>query len=281
MVPAWTLDTVADLAVCEGRLTLVSGQPLGSGSGTTIYFTPYNGNLIGFQQGQIISFSEKSIAVPTTGLYDVFAYNNSGTLTLELSNSWSVTGNLTGSDGSRTDALTLTNGVYYKSADSTRRYLGTFYSVSGTAYDNNQFRLLWNQYNQVPKRLTVNDPVANYTFTTVGVTVRPINNNTNNSIQVVSGNPPSTQLSMGFGVYGSVVTNSFYQLFFGYDSTTGMSKDYNFQLQNLGATLAEFSGFPNIGLHTYYLNEWLNVGAGGTIIISCAGNMGMGGIFYC
>src|SRR5688572_25804764 len=77
-----------------GRLTLTSNTPVLTGSvtgATTIYKTPYKGDRTALYTGSgwlPISFSEISVAVPSTiyRLFDVFEYNNSGTLTLETVN---------------------------------------------------------------------------------------------------------------------------------------------------------------------------------------------------
>jgi len=81
--------------VCEGRLTLTAGQPVGTAditAATSVYYTPHVGNRIALYDGsawQSISFPETSIAVPATThtIYDVFAYLSSGSLALELT-SW-------------------------------------------------------------------------------------------------------------------------------------------------------------------------------------------------
>lgn len=75
----------------EGRLTLTSGTPITGADvtgATTVYFTPFRGNLISLYDGTkwvTIAFAEKSVAVPssTNTLYDVFGYLSSGDLALE------------------------------------------------------------------------------------------------------------------------------------------------------------------------------------------------------
>lgn len=90
-----------------------------------MYYTPYQGDRIALFNGtnwSVNRFTQLSFTLSglTSGKnYDVFVYNNAGTITLELSAAWST-------DTSRTDALTTQNGVYVKSSATTRRYLGTF-----------------------------------------------------------------------------------------------------------------------------------------------------------
>lgn len=77
---------------CQGRLTPTSGTPVLSADVTaagTVYWTPYNGNQIGLYNGttwDVLAYAETSLSL--TGLvqntmYDIFAYNNAGTLALE------------------------------------------------------------------------------------------------------------------------------------------------------------------------------------------------------
>ena len=292
IAPVFDEDTVADFAVCYGRLTLTSGNPMAyNTTGTTVYWTPYNGSTIGLFDGvstwSNIKFVETSIAVPgSTGLYDVFAYNNSGTLALELSNSWSTTGNLSGADGSRTDALVLQDGIYVKSSAKTRRYLGTFYSLSGTSKDNYQFRWLWNLYNKIIKKPSVQETQASWAYTGGG-TWRPSNNNANglSYMQTVVGISGS-QIYLTMGQYIDSLASTAYALTgFGYDSSTVPSYDFNFQVgagasQPSSGTVTSFSNVPNIGLHSYYTME-VTVGGSATFHANSGTYQGVSGEFPC
>lgn len=105
-------------------------------SNTTIYFTPYSGALISLYNGATwdeLDSAEVSLALGTLTAdknYDVFAYNNSGTLTLELSAAWA-------SDSARTDAIVRQNGVWVKSGAATRRLVGTIRTDSTTTTTDN------------------------------------------------------------------------------------------------------------------------------------------------
>ena len=153
--------TYSNPALAQGRLTFTSGSPIMTStvsSAGTIYYTPYNGNLISLYNGtswKTMSFSEISLSLTLTSgkNYDVFAYDNSGTVTLELSSAWT-------NDTTRTDALTLQDGVYVKSGATTRKYLGTLrasgtnvscFIYGGIATGGTEAKLyLYNQYNQLP-----------------------------------------------------------------------------------------------------------------------------------
>jgi hypothetical protein len=136
----------------NGRLTLESGVPVSSTDQTAknaVYFTPYNGNILSLYNGtswNAYTFSE--ITLTTAGCvananYDVFAYVSGSSVALEFSAAWT-------NDTTRSHALTLLNGVYVKSSDTTRRYIGTVRSnASAQLTDSLANRLVWNFNNKV------------------------------------------------------------------------------------------------------------------------------------
>lgn len=83
------MDTLVTISptTCEGRLTVESGVavPIADQSArTTLYFTPYKGNVIDLYPGSYWvrrTFSERSLSLSglTASLpYDIFAYDSSG-----------------------------------------------------------------------------------------------------------------------------------------------------------------------------------------------------------
>jgi hypothetical protein len=153
----------------NGRLTLESGEPVSTTNQiakTTLYFTPYKGNQIALYDGTawgIHSFSELSLSLSgytADTNYDIFIYDNSGTLTLE-SAAW--TNNTT-----RATALVLQDGVYVKSGATTRRYIGTIRTTNtaGQCEDSQPKRFVWNYYNKVSRRLDDEVAYSNWTYTT-------------------------------------------------------------------------------------------------------------------
>lgn len=116
-----------------GRLTLLSGtsRPTTDQIGkTSVLYTPDIHDLIGIYNGtswDILTFSETALALGTvtSGLpYDVFAYNNSGSLGLEML-AWT-------SLSARATALVKQDGVWCKTGALTRRWVGTFVTTSTT-----------------------------------------------------------------------------------------------------------------------------------------------------
>lgn len=136
----------------NGRLTLESGVPVSSTDQTAktiIYYTPYNGNILSLYNGtswNAYSFAE--ISITTSGLsananYDIFAYVSGSAVTLEYSSAWT-------NDTTRANALSLLNGVYVKSSDNTRRYLGSIRSNASAQFtDSLANRLVWNFNNRI------------------------------------------------------------------------------------------------------------------------------------
>jgi hypothetical protein len=141
------------------RLSGVSATPVMTADSTalgTIYLTQYKGNAIALYDGtnwQLVSpTSEPSLAVTgrTTDLpFDVFAYLNAGTVSLEFLNWTSATVRATG--------VSRVNGVWTKTGDTTRRLVGSCRARSATAFhwvtkgDDLPCKLdLWNTDNRVP-----------------------------------------------------------------------------------------------------------------------------------
>ena len=175
-----------DPGICHGRLTVVSGKPFPTTDRTsqgTLYFTPYIGNRISIYDGSnwisyALSEISLSLTVTSGNNYDVFIYDNSGTLTLELS-AWT-------DDTHRATAIVLQDGVYVKNGATTRRYLGTI-RASGTNIieDSAQKRFLWNMYNRVPRKLHSHDTSVSWTY--ASTTWRQANASNVNQVEVVIG----------------------------------------------------------------------------------------------
>ena len=176
--------TSALVNTIDGRLTLETGVAASTTdqtSKTTLYFTPYKGNQIALYDGSnwgIHTLTERSLSLSgyTAGKnFDIFIYDNGGTLTLE-SVVWT-------NDSTRATALTTQDGVYVKNGATTRRYLGTIRTTSSTGQceDSEDRRFVWNYYNQTRRRMasklgsatsthsyTTNAWRAYYNSTTVG-----------------------------------------------------------------------------------------------------------------
>ena len=234
-VTLWTLDNVypsnyvaASMfqpgvdGFVQGRLTLTSGTPVtvtDVTAATSIYFTPFKGTTIALYTGAtwaLTTFAETTLSL--SGLaantnYDIWGRLSSNVLALDTT-AWT-------SDTARATALTTQNGVYVKSGDATRRYLGTFRTTAtiGQTEDSGTKRYLWNYYNRVPRNLRAADGTNTWAYTTA--TWRQANGTAANQVDIVvgvaevllnlavQGGASNTNAGVGFSVgIGEDVTNS-------------------------------------------------------------------------
>jgi hypothetical protein len=245
--------------ICEGRLTLTSGTAVTTGDvtgATTVYFTPYNGNRIALYDGTnwlTYSFTERSLALGTLATltpYDVYIYNNSGTLTLEF---------LAWTNGTtRATALVLQDGVYVKTGATTRRYLGTFYTTgTTTTEDSAAKRYLWNNYNRVVRGMKAAlETTDSWTYTTA--TWRQANANTANQLNLFVGLVEDAVGSSLVAYAGNTIATINLRNGIGLNSTTAFSGLMGFMptvaVGQQAPRYASFTGLPTLGIN--YL-AWL------------------------
>jgi hypothetical protein len=120
-----------------GRLTLVTATPVMTSDQTakgTIYYTPYQTNVVPIYNGTssvMTAFSEISVTLDSTNavsgsIYDLFVYNDSGTIRLGYGPAWTNT-------TTRSAAISMTNGIWANTSTITLRYDSTHTtSVSGS-----------------------------------------------------------------------------------------------------------------------------------------------------
>ncbi len=194
-----------NVATQNFRLTTESGVPVSPSDRTaqsTLYFTPANGNRISLYNGSawvILSSAQVSLALSglTSGKnYDVFAYSNSGTLTLELSAAWA-------DNNTPTDAITTQDGIPVKSGATTRRWVGTMRTTGTTTIEDSQTnRFLWNLNNQVRRNFGI---ASQETHDYNTGTNRPFNNSATQTLSTfVTGQAQSVLLGFA-GKCGTVL----------------------------------------------------------------------------
>jgi hypothetical protein len=246
--------------VAQGRLTLESGVPVSitdQTAKTSIYFTQFGGNCISLYDGSIWGcreFSELTLPLGTlTGdkNYDVFAYDNAGTPTLELGAAWTT-------DIARADALVLQDGIYVKTGAATRRYLGTFRTTSATTTEDSLVkRLVWNYYNRVTRSLFRADSTS-HTYAVPDA--RLWNNNPANRLAFVFGvaeNAFGAMAAGGMTGLGAVIAIAL-------DGLTVFRNAYTFAVDATGSTPVAGAAVavvdPQLGYHVLNLLE--SAGAG-------------------
>jgi len=208
------------ITTCNGRLTLTSGTPVTTSdvtAATTLYYTPYKGDNIALYNGEEWLFYEfEELSLSLSGYtadtnYDIWMYDNSGVLTLD-STAWSDA-------TTRATALATQNGVYTKTGDILRRYLGTIRTTSttGQCEDSQTKRYCWNYYNQFMKVLHKNTGWSSaHAYGTA--TVRYWNNDTSMKMEYVCG---ETRGYSSIEVVGSQRSSAV--IGYGYDTSTNFS----------------------------------------------------------
>lgn len=172
-----------------GRLTLESGVAVSTSdqtAKTALYYTPFTHDRVRvLSAGSVIrefQFTEITLNAPalTNALpYDIWLYDNAGTLTLEAL-AWTNT-------TTRATALAWQAGLgWVKNGDATRLYLGTiFASDTNKMEDSLAKRFVWNAYNMKRRPVYVHDTTDSWAYTTA--TWRQKNNSTANQFACVCG----------------------------------------------------------------------------------------------
>jgi hypothetical protein len=202
----WTVDPHtaipplegSDVGIVNGRLSVASGDPFGeSGLGSgTIYWVPYDGNRISLYYNSLwrtFTFAELSMAVGAADtLWDVYAYYTGSAVALEKV-AWTSAG---AGSSVRATALTKQDGVYVKTGDPTRRYLGTYRTqpLAQLVQDNVAERWVWNKYNRVRRRCFVADATDNWTYTTA--TFRQARASALNQVSLVCGLDDESEIDL-------------------------------------------------------------------------------------
>lgn len=250
------------LTLAQGRLTLTSNTPVTSSdvTGTTLYYTPFKGNLIGLYDGtgwKLHEFTERSIT--NAGLaadtnYDVFLYDNSGTLTLSLT-AWT---NAT----TRATALVYQDGVEVKSGATNYRYLGTirtwdnggtvtFADVGGDG-DTIVRRYVWNNNNRVLRPMYRRETTDTWTY--ASATWRNWNGDTDNHFQFVIGLNEDAVVANALGLVSAASTSNGW-ISVNLDSNTAPGKLSGIVYSSGGTATISFNQLCGIGYHTIEMVE--------------------------
>lgn len=290
-----TLQSLA--ANPQGRLTLTSGAPVlatGITAGTSVYYTPYVGNLVPIYDGSLINtvpFAELTLTLNSnhvaSNIYDVFAFTNAGAVTIGTGPAWNTATAGAGArgTGAGTTELSRTIGGFWTNANSATlrngattyavnvncaTYLGSIF-IDGTngqvscllAYGQSRKWGVWNAYNRVPIILKAGDPTASWTWATSSY--RPSNNNTANKITPFCGLPEemvnNTFIQRVFSSSGSL--DAFTGI--GWNSTTAPSGTigvYNFSAQYFSQP-ASYVAPPFLGIANVNSLEYAETGTPG------------------
>lgn len=248
------------------RLTLTTATPVTTSdvtAATTIYLTPYLSNEIAIYGGAswaIYTSAEVSIALGTLTSgknYDIFAYWTGSALALEFSAAWT-------SDTARSDAVVMQDGVLVKSADHTRRYVGTFRTTATTTTEDSLAkRFLFNQSNRVRRPMKRVEATASWSYA-VANTWRQANASASNQVEYVTGDA-GTELDADLTVPVTGTSNT-ESVGIGIDSTTAVSGSQAFVdgFANGVSARARYRDFPGLGYHKVCWLEAANTTGGAT-----------------
>jgi hypothetical protein len=250
-------------------------------SKTTIYFALYGGNTVALYNGSAWAYhtlTERSLSLGTLTSgknYDVFLYDNSGTLTLELSAAWT-------NDTTRSDAITTQDGVSVKSGATTRRLVGTIRTTSTTTTEDSVTkRFVWNAANRVARPL-LKKKTGTWSYTTG--TWRQANTDTSAKVEVVAGDAcGAIDLMLSVQIY---TTGYACDAGIGLDSTTAPATNCLVgEFYNTGARSqipAILKDYVSLGYHYYSWLEKTNGGGGTATWGEAAGNdAGLAGVILC
>lgn len=254
-----------DTKPCQGRLSLTSGTAVTVADVTaagTIYYVPYDGNQCAVYDGTstwvTLTFTELSVAATCTAsnMYDVFIYNNSGTLALETL----IWTNAT----TRATAITQQNGVDVKTGATTRRLLGSFYcTATNQTEDSFARRMLSNRYFCKWRPMRVQEATNSWTYTTAAY--QQANAAATNQLDLVQ-TVRENKIHLWVIAYSkNTMDNIVRAVSIGEDGTTpptgvgGMFVTVDVLANTFAEVNAEFIGFPSsVGRHYY---PWLEYSA--------------------
>jgi hypothetical protein len=208
----------------QGRLTLTSGAPVLASdvsAATSILYTPYKGDLVPVSINgttfQMRQFAELTLTLTTNHLantlYDVFIFDNSGTLTLGTGPAWSgsAAGSSARGSGAGTTEIARVNGLLVNKNSMTARngsttytvaanegtYLGTFittgsagttamvFNPAAATGGTNNLLGVYNAYNRRPIRANSKEASTSWSYTLA--TIRSLDNSASNRISYVDG----------------------------------------------------------------------------------------------
>lgn len=264
----------------QGRLTLTSNTPIMTASvaaATTVYYTPFAGNILPLYNGtnmvptvftQLSNITTDSAtgkagpaAVGASSNYDLYVWNDSGTIRLTRSPAW--TSNTNRGTGAATAERVLVNGYYLNAQAITNgpaaqrgTWVGTVRSNASSTLDHIYpgigtggvagYFHVWNAFNRVPVNGRIGDSSSNWSYN-VANTWRAANASATNFVSFVRGDdvePVDAQYAQ-IVVSGASTSAA---IGIGISSTTVNSSLNTYSNTAVIATLtARYTGLPGIG----------------------------------
>lgn len=264
-----------------GRLTLTSLTPITTSdvtSATTIYYVPYKSDKVPLYDGsawaaytvatelsQTTADTLKSpAAVANNSNYDLFVWNDAGTLRLSRGPAWtSDTGRGTGVGTTELERLNgrYVNKISISNGPGAQRglYVGTVRS-DGSAQINDSLakRHVWNNANRIVRPMSVLEATNTWNYTIA--TIRQANGAAANQLDFVRGlNEDAVNARVRAAGRSTGVASL--QVYVGLDSTTAKAADSTSHSTAGGAGInvilnADYMGLPGLGRHYLSWLEW-------------------------
>jgi hypothetical protein len=291
----------------QGRLTLTSLTQVTTSDvvgATTLFYTPGSGgNQVPIWNGAIMvptAFAELSqlttdatkspAAVIANSVYDVFVWNDAGTIRGTRGPAWAS--DTSRGTGAGTSEIQLLNGVWTNKFDITNGPTAGFGTMVGSARadassqfkDTAAFRWVSNAYNAVSRPLKVTEAASSWVYTSA--TFRQANGNAANQLdflQTLGGNQLNAQVVSTFsnttiGQFGLVAID------IDVLNTTAISNNINnFSYVSVAnyivPTNAIYSGYPGMGRHIAIWKEVSTATGSGTFFSTAGGPVLTSGIY--
>ena len=298
---------LAFIAPPQGRLTLTTGVAITTSdvAGATAHFyTPgLGGNQIPIYDGtnmvptafaeltQLTTDTTKSpAAVAASSVYDVFVWNDSGTIRATRGPPW--TSDTARGTGAGTTELVLQNGIWLNKiaitngpAASRGTLVGSERSnASSQLMDTVAFRWTSNAYNCVPRPMSVVESAATWPYSLT--TFRQANANAANQLdllQTLAGNQLNADVLVS---YSNTAINQFAVVGIDIDTLNTTTLVNNINNVNYTATTtvfvgatAKYNGYPGLGRHTAIWKEYSTAGGTGTFLGNGGGPVLQSGIY--
>lgn len=281
----------------QGRLTLTSGVGLTTSDvvgAISVYYTPFAGALVPIWDGTEFVphvFTELSLPLDANsghvgyhsaaGNFDLFIFNDAGTLRLGSGPSWAVGGGSTTARGSGAGSteLELKNGVWTNTqaitlrfgsasgntvvvADNSATFVGTFAaSANGQATDSADRRLLGNAYNVAPRPVRRTDPAVSVNYS--AAIDQPVNADVNNCVDLVCPlDGMVVEIVASLLVENNDATPRSVSVAIGSDTTTAYPqalRNRQVIINQQTTLMTHYKGSPGLGRRRFH---WLYQGAG-------------------
>jgi len=302
-----TPDTTTVVVMPQGRLTLTTGVAV-TGSdvsgATTIYYTPVTGRFVPIYNGtdfvstdtggelsQTTADATKSpAAVGASSVYDLFVWNDSGTIRCTRGPAWSS--DTSRGSGAGTSEVTQVEGIWLNANSVTNGPAAQRGTLVGSVRSNSSsqlvdslaFRWVSNIYNAVMRPMKVIESTSTWNYTTA--TFRQANANAANQLDLLQSLAGGLMKATVSTTYKNTTASQFGVLGIDVDTLNTTTIVDNITLVptvsvtgELVGVSAFYTGYPGLGRHVAIWKEYSSAAGTGTFYGDGGGAVIQGGIF--